>query len=272
MTSECNQKHASTTREVPRTTHETLSVRSRPLPEFVQGQVRPTPSHRKEKAGVVTSRSPGWKGKPEVVRLWERKSGTCDPPVRSQVEKKLSTMGSNLAQVGLFLSAPSQGFAQLQLFLSAPSQGFAQLQLFLSAPSQGFAQLQDFLSGQGSPRSQLGDFLSGRDGPLSHVLDFLSGMTLTATRSDRGASPDRPGGADLRRWVRKGPRPRTESLLSHYPRPSIMPTRRTTKAASHATAHWKSTMPAAHLPPSSRRIAAMAATQGVYSRQNTSSP
>ena len=30
-------------------------------------------------------------------------------------------------------------------------------------------------------------------------------------------------------------------------------------------------MPSAHLPPSSRRTEAMAATQGVYSRQNTSS-
>ncbi len=48
-------------------------------------------------------------------------------------------------------------------------------------------------------------------------------------------------------------------------------TRRTSRAHSHATAHWFTTMIAAHLPPSSRLTAATAAMQGVYSRQNTSS-
>lgn len=43
----------------------------------------------------------------------------------------------------------------------------------------------------------------------------------------------------------------------------------TTNAHTHATTHWNTTMNAAHLPPSSRRIDAIAATHGVYSRQNT---
>ena len=45
----------------------------------------------------------------------------------------------------------------------------------------------------------------------------------------------------------------------------------TTSAQTHATAHWNTTTPAAHFPPSSRLIDATAATQGLYSRQNTSS-
>ena len=45
---------------------------------------------------------------------------------------------------------------------------------------------------------------------------------------------------------------------------------RTTKAAAQAMAHCHTTIPSAHLPPSSRFIEAMAATQGVYSRQKTS--
>ena len=48
-------------------------------------------------------------------------------------------------------------------------------------------------------------------------------------------------------------------------------TRRTSRAHSHATAHWFTTMMVAHLPPSSRLTEATAAMQGVYSRQNTSS-
>ena len=47
-------------------------------------------------------------------------------------------------------------------------------------------------------------------------------------------------------------------------------TRRTSRAHSHATAHWLTTMMVAHLPPSSRLTDATAAMQGVYSRQNTS--
>ena len=46
--------------------------------------------------------------------------------------------------------------------------------------------------------------------------------------------------------------------------------RRTSKAHSHATAHWFNTMTTAHLLPSSRLTEATAAMQGVYSRQNTS--
>ena len=46
--------------------------------------------------------------------------------------------------------------------------------------------------------------------------------------------------------------------------------RRTSKAHSHATAHWFTTMMTAHLLPSSRLTEATAAMQGVYSRQNTS--
>ena len=41
----------------------------------------------------------------------------------------------------------------------------------------------------------------------------------------------------------------------------------TTKAASHATRHWKATTHRAQPAPSSRFTALMAATQGVYSRQ-----
>ena len=39
-------------------------------------------------------------------------------------------------------------------------------------------------------------------------------------------------------------------------------TRRTSKAHSHATAHWFTTMMVAHLPPSSRLTEATAAMQG----------
>ena len=41
------------------------------------------------------------------------------------------------------------------------------------------------------------------------------------------------------------------------------PIRRTRRATTQAIRHWPRTTPAAHLPPSSRRMAAMAATQGV---------
>ena len=44
----------------------------------------------------------------------------------------------------------------------------------------------------------------------------------------------------------------------------------TKKAATHATRHCQSTTAMAHFPPSSLRTEAMAATQGVYSRLNTS--
>ena len=47
-------------------------------------------------------------------------------------------------------------------------------------------------------------------------------------------------------------------------------TPRTKNATIQATTHCQSTTPTAHLPPSSRRIAAMDATQGVYKRENTS--
>ena len=43
------------------------------------------------------------------------------------------------------------------------------------------------------------------------------------------------------------------------------------KSKIQASAHWKRTVNAAQRGPSSRRIEAIAATQGVYSRQNTSS-
>ena len=41
-------------------------------------------------------------------------------------------------------------------------------------------------------------------------------------------------------------------------------------AQIHAMPHCNITMPAAHFPPNSRLMEAIAATQGVYSRQNTS--
>ena len=43
-----------------------------------------------------------------------------------------------------------------------------------------------------------------------------------------------------------------------------------TKAATHAITHCHTASPTAHLPPSSRRTEATAATHGVYSRLNTS--
>ena len=49
------------------------------------------------------------------------------------------------------------------------------------------------------------------------------------------------------------------------------PTRFTTTAASHAIVHCSNITSSAHFPPSSRFIDAMAATQGVYKRQNTRS-
>ena len=52
--------------------------------------------------------------------------------------------------------------------------------------------------------------------------------------------------------------------------PSRRPMLLTVKATIHATAHCPTATPAAHLPPSSRFTDATAATQGVYSRQNTS--
>lgn len=51
--------------------------------------------------------------------------------------------------------------------------------------------------------------------------------------------------------------------------PNASPTRRITSAAIQAMAHCPTTTPTAHLPPSSRLTEAMAATQGVYSRQKT---
>ena len=56
------------------------------------------------------------------------------------------------------------------------------------------------------------------------------------------------------------------------PSSSARPTPRTANAAAQATASCPNTMPSAHLPPSSRLTDAMAATHGVYSRQNTSKP
>lgn len=50
-----------------------------------------------------------------------------------------------------------------------------------------------------------------------------------------------------------------------------VPIQITAKAASHAIRHCPATMPAAHPPPSSRRMDATAAMHGVYRRQNTSS-
>ena len=41
------------------------------------------------------------------------------------------------------------------------------------------------------------------------------------------------------------------------------------KANTHATTHCHTTTPSDHLTPSSRRIAAIAATQGVYRSENT---
>ena len=55
---------------------------------------------------------------------------------------------------------------------------------------------------------------------------------------------------------------------AHHATPD--PIRCTTKATSHAMTHCPTTTAAAQRPPSSRRTDAMAAMQGVYSRQNTS--
>ena len=52
-------------------------------------------------------------------------------------------------------------------------------------------------------------------------------------------------------------------------RPAIMQIQRARKAKTHATIHCQMTTPAAHFPPSSRRMEAMEATQGVYNRENT---
>lgn len=59
-------------------------------------------------------------------------------------------------------------------------------------------------------------------------------------------------------------------LLSRNFHPRSIPIPCTKKAATHATKHCQSTTAMAHFPPSSLRTEAMAATQGVYSRLNTS--
>ena len=53
--------------------------------------------------------------------------------------------------------------------------------------------------------------------------------------------------------------------------PIAIATSLTTKAQIHAMPHWATTIPIAHLPPSSLLIDAIAATHGVYKRQNTKS-
>ena len=68
---------------------------------------------------------------------------------------------------------------------------------------------------------------------------------------------------------------RTPTLLSNIRlsrnlHPRSIPIPCTKKAATHATKHCQSTTAMAHFPPSSLRTEAMAATQGVYSRLNTS--
>ena len=57
-------------------------------------------------------------------------------------------------------------------------------------------------------------------------------------------------------------------LLSHIPRARQIS--RAARAAIQATTHCQITTPTAHLPPSSRLMEATEATQGVYSRENTS--
>ena len=51
-----------------------------------------------------------------------------------------------------------------------------------------------------------------------------------------------------------------------------LPMMRTIRAAIQAMAHCQTTRETAHFMPSSRRTAATAATQGVYSREKTRSP
>ena len=58
-------------------------------------------------------------------------------------------------------------------------------------------------------------------------------------------------------------RNRTSRCRPGQASPSASPARRTTSAAAHATAHCQITTVPAHFPPSSRRIDATAATQGV---------
>ena len=60
-----------------------------------------------------------------------------------------------------------------------------------------------------------------------------------------------------------GARLGASALSDPYMNPKSRPMECTANATSQATAHWNTTMPAAHLAPSSRLMAAMAATQGV---------
>ena len=48
-----------------------------------------------------------------------------------------------------------------------------------------------------------------------------------------------------------------------YANPKAKPMRRTTNAATHATAHWNTMIPSAHFHPSSRLMDATAAMHGV---------
>ena len=59
-------------------------------------------------------------------------------------------------------------------------------------------------------------------------------------------------------------------MCSYQTPPQNVKTAFTISAATQAVAHCQITIPAAYFVPSSRRTEAMAATQGVYSRENTS--
>ena len=84
-----------------------------------------------------------------------------------------------------------------------------------------------------------------------------------AAPSPRPKNPDRKD----RGQQNKGQNQNTRKV--HPIIPMASPSPRTKSAQTHAITHCPTTTPTAHFPPSSRRMEAMAATQGVYSRQKT---
>ena len=89
-------------------------------------------------------------------------------------------------------------------------------------------------------------------------------MTAGAAVTAAAASPPPPPELTDRQPHRQGQGQQQEQAGQvHRGSPTAVPIRRTTSAASQAMTHWPTTTPTAHLSPSSRLMAAMAATQGV---------